>query len=52
MPIRLAALAAALLVSGGFFVIAHVPSMRGLLYVGAALVVLTTLTVGIGLLRA
>ena len=30
MPIRLAALAAALLISGGFFVIAHVPSMRGL----------------------
>ena len=51
-PVRFAALAAALLVSGGFFAIAHLPGLRFLLYTGATLVILTTLVAGIGLLRA
>jgi hypothetical protein len=51
-PARVAAVAAALLVSGGFFAVAHVRALRGLLYAGAVLVATTTLTVGIGLIRA
>jgi hypothetical protein len=51
-PARLGAVAAALLVSGGFFAVAHVRALRGLLYAGAVLVVATTLTVGIGLIAA
>jgi hypothetical protein len=51
-PVRLAAIAAALLVSGGFFAIAHWPALRILLYAGVSLVIGATLTVGIGLLRA
>ena len=50
-PVRCGAVAAALLVSGGFFGLAHFPALRALLYTGASLVVATTLTVGIGLLR-
>jgi hypothetical protein len=50
-PIRVGAIAAAILVSGGFFAVAHVRSLRILLYTGAALVAATTLTVGIGLIR-
>jgi hypothetical protein len=48
---RAGALVAPLLVSAGFFGVAHVPALRGLLYLGAATVIVTTLTVGIGLLR-
>jgi hypothetical protein len=51
-PVRVGAVAAALLVSGGFFAVAHVRALRGLLYTGAVLVAATTLTVGIGLIRA
>ena len=51
-PVRIGAVAAALLVSGGFFAVAHFPQLRGLLYGGAALLAATTLTVGIGLIRA
>jgi hypothetical protein len=51
-PARVGALAAALLVSGGFFAIAHVRALRGVLYAGAVWVAATTLTVGIGLIRA
>jgi hypothetical protein len=51
-PARVGAVAAALLVSGGFFAVAHVRALRGLLYTGAFLVAATTLTVGIGLIRA
>jgi hypothetical protein len=51
-PIRIGAIAAALLVSGGFFAVAHVPALRGILYIGALLVAVTTLTVGIGLVRS
>ena len=49
---RVGALVAPLLVSGGFFGVAHLPALRGLLYLGAASVIITTLTAGIGLLRA
>jgi hypothetical protein len=48
---RAGALVGPLLVSGGFFGVAHVPALRGLLYLGAATVIVTTLMVGIGLLR-
>jgi hypothetical protein len=51
-PVRVAAVAAALLVSGGFFAAAHVRALRVLLYAGALLVAATTLTVGVGLIRA
>lgn len=51
-PARVGALASALLVSAGFFAIAHVPRLRFLLYLGAAALTAVTLTVGIGLLRS
>ncbi len=51
-PVRIGAVAAALLVSGGFFGTAHVQVLRFLLYLGALLVIATTLTVGVGLIRA
>ena len=50
-PVRVGAIAAAILVSGGFFAVAHVRSLRIVLYTGALLVAATTLTVGIGLIR-
>ncbi len=49
---RIGAIAGALLVSGGFFAVAHVRALRGLLYLGAVVVAVTTLVVGIGLVRA
>jgi hypothetical protein len=51
-PVRIGAVAAALLVSGGFFAVAHIRASRGVLYTGVVLVVATTLTVGIGLILA
>ena len=51
-PARIGAVGAALLVSGGFFAVAHVRALRGVLYAGAVLLAATTLTVGIGLIRA
>jgi hypothetical protein len=51
-PIRVGAIAAALLVSGGFFAVAHVRSLRFLLYAGAFLVAIVTLATGIGLIRS
>jgi hypothetical protein len=51
-PVRIAAPAAALLVSAGFFGIAHLPALRVVLYSGATLLAATTLVVGVGLLRA
>ncbi|HKE30241.1 MAG TPA: hypothetical protein VKD65_00845 [Candidatus Angelobacter sp.] len=51
-PARWAALAAALLVSGGFFAMAYVPALRAILYTGVTLLIAVTLTVGIGLLKA
>jgi|SRR6516225_7832811 hypothetical protein len=50
--VRVGAVAASLLVSGGFFAAAHVRALRALLYIGAFLVAPTTLTVGIGLIWA
>ena len=41
---RVGAIAASLLVSGGFFATAHVRALRGWLYIGAFLVAATTLT--------
>jgi hypothetical protein len=49
---RVGAVAGALLVSGGFFAVAHMRALRGVLYAGAVLVAATTLTVGIGLIRS
>lgn len=51
-PTRVGALLSALLVSGGFFAAAHVRPLRGILYLGATVLAVVTLTVGIGLLRA
>jgi hypothetical protein len=50
-PVRIAAPAAAVLVSAGFFVVAHFPRARIVLYTGALLVAGAALSVGIGLLR-
>jgi len=49
--VRIGVVAGALCVSGGFFAVAHVRALRGLLYLGAFLVAATTLMAGIGLLR-
>jgi hypothetical protein len=51
-PLRFAPVAAALLISGGFFGLAHVRAFRQLLYAGAVLLVATTLTVEIGLIAS
>jgi hypothetical protein len=50
-PVRIAAPAAAVLVSAGFFGVAHLPRLRVVLYAGAALVAGAALSVGVGLLR-
>ncbi|HET6921547.1 MAG TPA: hypothetical protein VFI16_00235 [Anaeromyxobacteraceae bacterium] len=50
--VRVAAPLAAVLVSGGFFGLAHLPALCALLYAGAALLAFATLTSGIGLLRS
>jgi hypothetical protein len=51
-PLRIAAPAAAILVSGGFFAAAHVPELIVILYLGAAVLTLATLAVGLGLIHA
>jgi hypothetical protein len=51
-PVRVGAIAASILVSGGFFAVAHRRSLRLILYTGAVLVAATTLTVGVGLIRS
>jgi hypothetical protein len=51
-PVRVGALAASILVTGGFFAVAHQRSLRIVLYTGAVLVAATTLTVGVGLIRS
>jgi hypothetical protein len=51
-PTRVAVVAAPLLVAGGFFGVAHAASLRILLYAGAATVIVTTLIVDTGLMRA
>jgi hypothetical protein len=50
-PLRIAALAVPLCVSGGFFAMAHVPRLRALLYAGALLLVIVSLFTGVGLIR-
>jgi hypothetical protein len=50
--VRIGAPAAAILVSGGFFGLAHAPGLRMLLYAGAALVVFATLATAVGLFRS
>jgi hypothetical protein len=50
-PLRLAATAVPLLVAGGFFGLAHFPALRVLLYLGAFLLAVTTVSVGVGLIR-
>ena len=49
-PLRIGIVAGAICVSGGFFGVAHVRALHGVLYLGAFLVAVTTLTTGIGLL--
>ena len=51
-PVRVGAIAASILVSGGFFAVAYARSLRIVLYTGAVLVAATTLTVGVGLIRS
>jgi hypothetical protein len=51
-PVQVGAIAASILVSGGFFAVAHPRSLRMVLYTGAVLVAATTLTVGVGLIRS
>ena len=51
-PVRVGAIAASILVSGGFFAVAHRRSLRIILYTGAVLVAATTLTVGVELIRS
>jgi hypothetical protein len=51
-PVRVGAIGASILVSGGFFAVAHRRSLRIILYSGAVLVAATTLTVGVGLIRS
>lgn len=50
--VRIAAPLAAILVSAGFFGVAHAPGLRAVLYAGALLVAFATVTAGVGLLRA
>src|SRR5438876_12204698 len=51
-PVRVGAIPSSILVSGGFFAVAHRRSLRIILYTGAVLVAATTLTVGAGLIRS
>jgi hypothetical protein len=51
-PLRVGAIAASILVSGGFFAVAHARSLRIVLYTGAVLLAATTFTVGVGLIRS
>jgi len=51
-PVRVGAIAASILVSGGFFAVAHRQSLRIVLYTRAVLVATTTLAVGVGLIRS
>jgi hypothetical protein len=48
-PVRVTA---SILVSGGFFAVAHARSLRFVLYTGAVLVAATSFTVGVGLIRS
>jgi hypothetical protein len=50
--LRVGAIAGSILVSGGFFAVAHVQALRWVLYTGALVVAAATLTTGIGLVRS
>ena len=50
--LRVGAIAGSILVSGGFFAVAHVRALRFVLYTGALVVATTTLMAGIGLIRS
>jgi hypothetical protein len=49
--LRILAPGAAILVSAGFFGVAHVAALKWILYAGAACLTMVTLLTGIGLLR-
>jgi hypothetical protein len=51
LAVRIAAPAAAVVLSGGFFGLAHVPALELLVYLGALLVIFATVTTGVGLVR-
>jgi len=51
-PLRVAAVASVLLVSGGFFASAHLAALRVILYAGALTLIAVMLVVGIGLILA
>jgi hypothetical protein len=51
-PLRVSAVAAPLLVSAGFVGLAYFPPLRVLLYLGALMLVVMTVAVAIGLIRA
>jgi hypothetical protein len=51
-PLRVVVVASVLLVSGGFFAVAHAPGLRAILYAGALSLSAVVLAVGIGLIRA
>ena len=51
-PLRVAAVASVLLVSGGFFAAAHAAALRVILYAGALTLSAVMLIVGIGLIGA
>ena len=50
-PLRVSALSVPLLVSVGFVGLAHFPPLRILLFLGAGVLAVTTVVVGIGLVR-
>ena len=51
-PLRVSAVAAPLLISAGFVGLAYFPPLRVLLYLGALMLVVMTVAVAIGLIRA
>jgi hypothetical protein len=51
-PLRVAAVASVVLISGGFFASAHAFALRAILYAGAIVLSVMMLVVGVGLIRA
>jgi hypothetical protein len=51
LAVRIAAPAAAVVLSAGFFGLAHAPALKLLVYLGALLVVFATVATGVGLVR-
>jgi hypothetical protein len=50
--LRVGAIAGSIMVSGGFFAVAHAQALRFVLYTGAFMVATTTFTAGVGLIRS